>query len=700
MKKNKIAAILAVLLALSVTACTASTGDGSSSVSVSSSLLSENAGWVDSDLMDSVSADKEVRLQDDFAAAANKEWKLQMGDTYYGTFQDIDSVKLEKMKKAATDESIAGIEAEVLRKYYALSSDWEYRNSQGVEPLRPYIEDIESISSMDELYAYFGDLERNPLALAPISAEVLTNYHTEQYPDINLTIIDIPELSLMDGMGNPHYTDLNSADVLEMYEVVSNRAVYILEKLGYSEKDAQKIVNNCFIWEKKVSLAKDDFDLDDLPEFTKDRDTITGYTGSFPLDEILKGWGYTDEKYLAMSPNYGKKLPKLCKSSNLENIKDFLIVSYVLKSAELLDRQTYDDCDAFARSRSRKALDTGKTDEQKEDELQLNYYISDTPMLGALNKVYVENYFDDSVTGDLQSLTEEVIGGLREVFSQEEWLSDEGKELCIEKLDNIKIHIAYQSFEVLDYSKMNFKSKEEGGTFLDAYFAACRYGVYHSTLLSKKKFDRDYWDPVGSGTSTTMTNAFYNPATNGIYICAGICEPNAYAPDMTYEEKMAGLGCIVGHELTHGFDKTGTQYDKGGMRKTWLPYKDMAAFNDRNDKVASYYATKTPFPGSGLYSGTTVNGEATADMGGIRVVLTLASQKKDFDYDRFFRSYARLWRTNVPLEYEKMILSDVHPLPFFRINVGLQQFDEFYDTYGIQEGDQMYLAPDKRIKVW
>ncbi len=132
-----------------------------------------------------------------------------------------------------------------------------------------------------------------------------------------------------------------------------------------------------------------------------------------------------------------------------------------------------------------------------------------------------------------------------------------------------------------------------------------------------------------------------------------------------------------------------------------MPYKDQVAFSDLNDKVASYYSTFTPYPGSGLYNGSNLTGEATADMGGLKAALYLASKVPDFDYDLFFSSYARLWRVNIPLDAEKnYFASDPHPLAFYRINVGVQQFDEFYETYGVVEGDGMYLDPEKRIKVW
>ncbi|MBP3825121.1 MAG: M13 family peptidase, partial [Butyrivibrio sp.] len=180
-----------------------------------------------------------------------------------------------------------------------------------------------------------------------------------------------------------------------------------------------------------------------------------------------------------------------------------------------------------------------------------------------------------------------------------------------------------------------------------------------------------------------------------------ICEPNSYSPDMTYEEKLGGLSAIIGHEITHGFDSGGSLYDKNGIKSSWLPYNDQVAFVDLNDKVASYYSTLTPFPGSGLYNGSNLTGEATADMGGLKATLYLASKVPDFDYDLFFTSYARLWRVNMPLEAEKSYFSgDSHPLAFYRVNVGLQQFEEFYETYGIVEGDGMYLEPEKRIAVW
>ena len=254
MKRPKVTVILSAVLALILTACSAGSAGGEAG---SSAKILLSGAWVDSDLIGSVSADQEIRLQDDFAAAANKEWKLEVGDKYVDTFQNISDAVIEKMKNAATDESIEGEEAEVLRKYYALSSDWDLRNSQGVEPLRPYIEDIESISSVDDLYAFFMDLERNPMALSPVALDVITGYHTEKFPDINLTMLETPHLSLVDDQGKEYYSQLDAPLGLELYEQVENRTVYMLGRMGYSEAEAKKMLKKCLIWEKKVAGSQE-----------------------------------------------------------------------------------------------------------------------------------------------------------------------------------------------------------------------------------------------------------------------------------------------------------------------------------------------------------------------------------------------------------------------------------------------------------
>lgn len=690
----RIPAILtAVLLAASLTAC--------GGEEVVSTVLGNTNPWVDSDIIGSVPEGAKIRVQDDFAAAVNGPWKLEMGDTYYGTFQEVTDAILVRKKTIAEDGSIPGVTAERLRDYYDLASDWEKRNKDGAEPLRPYIEDIASIGSMEEMYDFFADPERNPLYLAPVFTESSSIMRMETNRDRYAVLLTAPELSLAEYGDNEYYFHMQTGSALEKYEMVRNEAVYLLSELGYSEEEAKKLVRMCMTWEKKVAAADNSAAITSIEEITFAREDLLPLAKGFPLDRILRGWGFEDTEYFLMNPLYAESLEKLCRDSELENIKAFLIVNYCLRCSLYLDRETLDKMEELSEPRLTVPEDYGQSEEQKEDALMFDYYIGASPMVGAMNRIYAENFFDESQVAELNSLTQDVIDGFHEIFMEEEWLSEEGKKRCIEKLDALTVHIAYQDFDSVDYGELEFLPEEEGGNFLEAYFAAKRFEMDHVVWLAQQTYDPTYWDPLNQEFSTTITNAFYMPMTNGIYIFAGVCEAPLYAPELSYEEKLAGLFAIVGHEITHGFDKTGAQYDKDGMNEPWLPMEDQIAFTDRSEDVSRYYTLLSPYEGSGLYAGSNVNGEATADMGGLRAVLHLAEKVPDFDYDRFFRAYANVWKMNIPLEEEKfMFRADVHPLPFYRVNVGLQQFDEFYETYDVKEGDGMYLAPGERIKVW
>ena len=150
---------------------------------------------------------------------------------------------------------------------------------------------------------------------------------------------------------------------------------------------------------------------------------------------------------------------------------------------------------------------------------------------------------------------------------------------------------------------------------------------------------------------------------------------------MSEEELLGGIGMIVGHEITHGFDANGVRYDKYGIENTWLPEDDQQAFADKTAYVSLFYASLKPFSGSGNINGDMVQTEATADMGGIRSGLYVASKKENFDYDLYFRSFASLWATQNSIDKERYAINyDVHPLPFLRVNVAVSQFDEFVQT--------------------
>ena len=172
-----------------------------------------------------------------------------------------------------------------------------------------------------------------------------------------------------------------------------------------------------------------------------------------------------------------------------------------------------------------------------------------------------------------------------------------------------------------------------------------------------------------------------------------------YRSDMTDEELYGTVGAVIGHEISHAFDSSGAQFDKNGDMLNWWTEEDYNAFLERNRKLADYYNNMHPWKGQDFY-GSIMTGEACADMAGIKVMLQIAAENPDFDYDLFFRTYADVWLTMDTLGMAYVRINDTHPMGYLRINATLQQYDEFLDFYGITEGDGMYLAPEARVAIW
>ena len=682
---------MAVLLALSL-AVLGGCGDEDKKLTVADF----EGPWVDSDLMDVITESDEFRPQDDFAASVNKDWKLAQ-TRIRPSLSDINEAVMAKKKRVIEDTSITGVEADRLRTFYTLASDWDGRNKDGLEPLAKYVQTIDGLSDTQALYKWMEDENENPLALGVVCVKDNAISVSTKYTDKYRIQLDSPGLSLP---GSESYLNMTTSD-FEAYERLKEEAGYLLGRMGYSKDDADRIVTDALLIEKEI--AKTEITDPDIQEedITYSRQEVLDMAGDYPLDEYLKAWGYTDIDVIVATKALLKKASKLCTGANFERMKSYLMVRYVMEGYEFTDREAHDTIEEMSKSKLKKPDPDILTAEEKEDQLMYDTYLCNTPMVGAMSKLYAENCYDDSETEALRQLTESIIDKFHKVFNEEDWLSDEGKKACIEKLDAISVHVVYQDYDSVDYSTLELVPREEGGSFLEAYMQTRRFMEKHKARMVSLPYDRNYWDPLDTQINTTVPNAMYNAQTNGIYILAGICEAPAYSPEMTYEEKLAGIGTIIGHEITHGFDSNGSQYDKDGVKNAWLTDEDMTAFNDKVSRVSNYFFTLTPYPGAGMYDGSQVEGEETADMGGMKVTLEMASDVDGFDYDKYFRSYANLWKAHVPLSYErKVIKTDVHPLDFYRINIGMQQFDEFYETYGIKEGDGMYIDPAKRIKVW
>ncbi len=298
---------------------------------------------------------------------------------------------------------------------------------------------------------------------------------------------------------------------------------------------------------------------------------------------------------------------------------------------------------------------------------------------------------------------EKVRDTFRDMLGHEDWMSDAGKTAAIEKLDNMTFCV--MSPDVLIDS--SYLAPDPGKSFLDNYAAITVSRMKHNgAFAGMPRVKGDWRYDLRPEIASSVTNAFYYGVFNHFFILSGFIDDSVCNPDIPIEEKLASIGVIIGHELTHGFDPTGIRYDKdGNMAMTdvnpygWMPKADYQAFMKRAQRIAEHIDTVHPFPYA-VCSGTSQWGEAAADFGGMTIALGIAEKINDFDYDRFFRTYAELWRKQTTLEWERYDIHDSHPLNHLRVNMTLQQFDEFLTSYGVKENDGMYPDTEGRIRIW
>ncbi len=688
-----------VLAALLATGAMLTCACGSDTSGISSVQLDSSPGhgkWIDSDIKGNITADYNTRVQDDFAAAKNKD-AIVSGEVEKVSMNTMDKVVIDRKKQILEDESISGEGMDLLRDYAELASDWDYRNQAGVEPLRPYIESIEAISSMDEYYDFICDPYKNPLDLGPLRMSKVIASQDEKGKQL-IYIAPIKFTLSSDGSSKDPYFLID--DYLEYKESITEGLQYMLGRLGYDDKRIGEIITDNFAIEKAMARI-DNSILSNESDYRYTFKECLEFDTPFPFEKYYKSLGITDEDQLFLiDRSYAEDLKKVLTEDNLEKLKASLISQYIIGTFYSLDYETVEKIEELYKPKVSKPDEETFTKEETLDSLLFDGAIGYSAVGPIMDQAYAEKFYNEESRNRLYSMTEDIIDACGEMFQNEKWLSDEGKKICQEKLDAMCIHIITPDYSQITTKGLDFASKAEGGSFLEAQFCSNRFLSKKKVEFAASAADRAIWNPYFD-SSTTEVNCYYKPQANSIYILAGFLSDPVYNENMSTEQLLGGIGCVVGHEITHGFDSAGVQFDKDGFMNDILETKDTMAFNDKTDKVAAYYKNIKPYAGAGSYEGERLVPESVADMGGMKEALIVASKIEDFNYDEFFTQFAHMWAFQNTLEDEKYIFeSDEHPLAYLRINITIQQFDEFYKTYDVKPGDGMYLEPEKRISIW
>lgn len=633
--------------------------------------------------------DKNATIASNFYQAVNKEWLLKAKipvdspsiDSFYTLDEDVKG-KLKKdiknLGEGKESSDITGMSEFIT--FYKAASDYKQREKDGLEPLKPYLKEIEDIKDLNDLANKSASLTDKGIPI-PFGYDVGTNAENTSQKQIQLSppSILLPDVSI--------YKDESSKkQYLTPIETATQKA---LEMLGYSEKNSKRIVKEALEFDEiiaKYSLSNEEMSESKNLVHPKTAEEINAYSGSFKLYDVIKGiMGRDLETINVPNTKYFENYSKVVNQDNFSKIKSWMLVQEAMAASNSLT----EDYRLNFQSISMAIMGTQKPI-SKEDTV---YEMSVNLFSDVMSVYYGRKYFGEEAKTDVTGMIDKIKNVYRGRLQQNDWLTEETRNKAIEKLDKMKVFVGYQedvdpgTKELhLDPNKSFFELSEDIAQF------GKRYTIDHFD----EPIDKNKW----SGSAFDI-NAYYNPESNSINFPAGILQAPFYDKNQSTEKNYGGIGVVIGHEITHAFDSNGADYDENGDMHNWWTKADSKAFDKR------IKAFEDQWNGLEIY-GTKVNGKLTvtenvADAGGLSSTLqVLKTDMTKPNLKDYFENYANIWKQKASLQYNKYtMVQDVHAPNELRVNQQLKNLPEFYEAYPqIKEGDAMYLAPSKRISLW
>ena len=633
--------------------------------------------------------DKNATVASNFYQAVNKDWLLKTKipadspsiDNFYTLDEDIKG-KLKKdiknLGEGKETSDITGMSEFIT--FYKAASDYKQREKDGLEPLKPYLKEIEDIKDLNDLASKSASLTDKGIPL-PFGYDVGTNAENTSQKQIQLSppSILLPDVSI-------YKDEASKKQYLTPIETATQKA---LEMLGYSEKNSKRIVKEALEFDEiiaKYSLSNEEMSESKNLVHPKTAEEINAYSGSFKLYDVIKGiMGRDLETINVPNTKYFENYSKIVNQDNFSKIKSWILVQEAMAASNSL---TEDYRLNFA-SISMAIMGTQKPI-SKEDTV---YEMSVNLFSDVMSVYYGRKYFGEEAKTDVTGMIDKIKNVYRGRLQQNDWLTEKTRNKAIEKLDKMKVFVGYQedvdpgTKELhLDPNKSFFELSEDIAQF------GKRYTIDHFD----EPIDKNKW----SGSAFDI-NAYYNPESNSINFPAGILQAPFYDKNQSTEKNYGGIGVVIGHEITHAFDSNGADYDENGDMHNWWTKADSKAFDKR------IKAFEDQWNGLEIY-GTKVNGKLTvtenvADAGGLSSTLqVLKTDLTKPNLKDYFENYANIWKQKASLQYNKYtMVQDVHAPNELRVNQQLKNLPEFYEAYPqIKEGDAMYLAPSKRISLW
>ncbi len=647
--------------------------------------------------------DPNTPASQDFYQHVNKGWMeshpLTPEYARYGQFNILNDSSNNRIRRIVTNLSkknpAKGTNAYKIASLYDAAMDSVRRNQLGATPIKADLAKIENTDhdGMTDLFLWLHKNYASPLFGGGPMENLANSKEYAMY-------VSGGGLSLGD---RDYYlkNDKRNKDVREAYQKLIERQMM---NAGYSKKDARRIVKN--VMKVETLLADSTWTREEsrnIPAMYNPRSIaqLKEMYPNLPWDRFfIETMGIeTPEQVIVTEINTVKQADNLFASLSDREKKDYYLWQYVRNAAPFLSDSFSDAAFEFNKVMS------GVQEQQPRWKRALG--VTEGYLGEAIGELYVEQYFPQSSKDYMIGLVENLRTALGKHIIHLPWMSDDTKVQAMKKLNSITVKIGYPD-KWKDYSELEIDP-------------ALSYweNVHNANMWQTKKALEKWGKPVDRtewGMTPQTINAYYNPLNNEIVFPAGILQAPFFDPEASDAENYGGIGVVIGHELTHGFDDQGCQFDAEGNMSNWWTPEDAEAFAKLTNGLVEQFSAVEVLPGLHA-NGQYTLGENIADQGGLRIAMTafLDSQKKKgvnveseeamidgfTPKQAFYLNFANLWANNIRDEEIRSLTSgDVHSLGKNRVNVSLKNLEPFFESFSIKEGDPMFRPASERVIIW
>jgi predicted metalloendopeptidase len=647
--------------------------------------------------------DKTVKPSDNFFRYVNGSWldktEIPADKTTWGSFNELrkktDKDALEILAEASKNPIYkSNTDQGKAINLYKTIMDTVGRNKQGLSPLKPYLAKINAVKNTKDLEVLMIEMD----AIGGVGFVGVGIGSDAKNSNRNVINVGPGSVGLPD---RDYYVseDKDSKEKRDKYVLHVAKMLQILgENPAKAKTDADKILA------LEIAMSKPRFDRVERRDRRKSYNPMTvadlqKLTPSIDWKNYLTKIGLPKADSLIVSqPKYMTSLEVIFNENKVEDWKAYMRWTLLNRSAGRLSTSLVTANWEFYG----KTL-TGAVKQTPLDESALQVINGATGE--ALGKLYVEKKFPAEAKVKAEKMIKNVFIAFENRINNLPWMSAETRVSAIAKLRKSQIKIGYPD-KWKDYSALTLKSPEEGGTYFENALNISRWRNKQDIDKLYKPVDKTEW-----GMSPQTVNAYYNPSYNEIVFPAAILQPPFYNYQADEAVNYGGIGAVIGHEISHGFDDSGSRYDADGNLKDWWTADDQKQFAALTGALADQYSALQPLPGT-FVDGKFTLGENIGDLGGINAAydglqLYLKENGSPGLIDgftpeqRFFMSWATVWRTKMRDEAVKtLVKTDPHSPGMYRAYVPLQNVDAFYKAFDIKAGDGMYIASEKRVKIW